>query len=43
MRGLECSDYVIAGSFKNKVQEAAAKVMPETQTASMHAQQIKPH
>jgi short-subunit dehydrogenase len=35
-------DHVVAGSLKNKAQVAAAKVLPDTLTASMHAAMAKP-
>lgn len=35
-------DHVIAGSFMNNVQAGMAKVMPQTQSASVHASSVKP-
>ena len=35
-------DHVVAGSFKNKVQSAIAKFVPETTGAQMQAKQTKP-
>ena len=35
-------DHVVAGSFKNKVQVAAAGVLPDTAAAAMHGQMSKP-
>lgn len=35
-------DHVIAGSFANKIQGAAAKVLPQTLTAKMQGLQVKP-
>jgi uncharacterized protein len=35
-------DYVVAGSFKNKVQAAMAHVLPDTLTAEMHRKQASP-
>jgi short-subunit dehydrogenase len=35
-------DHVVAGSPRNKVQVAAAKVLPDTATASLHATMSKP-
>jgi uncharacterized protein len=35
-------DHVIAGSAKNKAQVAAARVLPETAQAKVHAPQTKP-
>ncbi len=35
-------DHVVAGSFKNKVQDAMAQVMPEPAKAAMHAKLTEP-
>jgi short-subunit dehydrogenase len=35
-------DHVVAGSFKNKVQAAAAKFMSDERNAKMHGAQLKP-
>jgi short-subunit dehydrogenase len=35
-------DHVVAGSFKNKVQAAAAHVLPDTVVAAMHRKQSEP-
>jgi hypothetical protein len=35
-------DHVVAGSTKNKVQAAAAKVMPQPAAAATHAKQTRP-
>ncbi len=35
-------DHVVAGSFKNKVQAVAAKVMPDTAKAEMHRRMAEP-
>jgi hypothetical protein len=35
-------DKVVAGSVKNRVQDAAAQVMPESARAAMHAKQARP-
>jgi short-subunit dehydrogenase len=35
-------DHVVAGSFKNRVQDAMAQVLPETTKAKLHAKQAKP-
>ena len=35
-------DQVVAGSFKNKVQVAAAKVLPDTKPAEMHRKMAEP-
>jgi short-subunit dehydrogenase len=35
-------DQVVGGSFKNKVQVAAAKVLPDTKTAEMHRKMAEP-
>jgi short-subunit dehydrogenase len=35
-------DHVVAGSFKNRVQDALAQVLPETAKAAAHAKQAEP-
>jgi short-subunit dehydrogenase len=35
-------DHVIAGSFKNKLQAAAGKVLPDKATAAMHSRLSRP-
>jgi len=35
-------DHVVAGSAKNRMQAAAAKVMPQTAAAATHAKQTQP-
>ena len=35
-------DHVVAGSWRNKAQAAAAKVLPRTATAAIHGAQTKP-
>jgi short-subunit dehydrogenase len=35
-------DHVVAGSFKNRVQDAMAQVFPEPAKAAMHAKQAEP-
>ncbi|MEV4619084.1 SDR family NAD(P)-dependent oxidoreductase [Asanoa sp. NPDC049573] len=35
-------DHVVAGSFKNKVQAVAAKIMPDTAKAEMHRRMAEP-
>jgi hypothetical protein len=35
-------DHVVAGSAKNRAQVAAAKVLPDKVTASMHGAMAKP-
>ena len=35
-------DHVVAGSFKNRFQDAMAQVMPETTKAAMHTKESKP-
>jgi short-subunit dehydrogenase len=39
---MEGKDHVIAGSTKNKVQVAAADVLPDKATAAMHAKMTEP-
>lgn len=39
---LKGKDSVVAGSLKNKLQTAAARLMPETVQARTHAKQVKP-
>lgn len=39
---MDGKDHVVAGSFMNKMQVAAGKMMTEQQGAAVHAQQIKP-
>jgi uncharacterized protein len=39
---MEGEDHVVAGSFKNKVQAAAARVMPDETTAKVHAKLSEP-
>jgi hypothetical protein len=36
------SDHVVAGSFKNKAQVAAGRVLPETAKAGTHAKMSEP-
>lgn len=35
-------DKVVAGSFRNKVQAAAARMMPDEATAGMHKKMAEP-
>lgn len=35
-------DHVVAGSFKNRVQDALAQVLPEPAKAAAHAKQAEP-
>ena len=35
-------DHVVAGSFKNRLEDTMAQVLPETTKAGMHAKQSKP-
>jgi len=35
-------DHVVAGSFKNRAQDALAQVLPEPTKAAMHATQAEP-
>jgi uncharacterized protein len=35
-------DHIVAGSAKNKVQVAAAKLLPDTATAAMHGRLSEP-
>jgi NAD(P)-dependent dehydrogenase (short-subunit alcohol dehydrogenase family) len=35
-------DHVVAGSFKNRVQAGAARVLPERASAAAHARMAKP-
>jgi uncharacterized protein len=39
---MEGKDHVVAGSFKNKVQAVAAKVIPDTAKAQMHRRMAEP-
>ena len=39
---MDGDDHVVAGSVKNKVQVAAAKVLPDTATAQMHRKMAEP-
>lgn len=35
-------DHVVAGSFKNRMQAGAAKVLPQTVTAGVHSKLTEP-
>lgn len=35
-------DHVVAGSFMNAVQATVAKILPETTSASLQGEQVKP-
>jgi short-subunit dehydrogenase len=39
---MDGDDHVVAGSFKNKVQAVAGKVVPDTAKAEMHRKMAQP-